>query len=114
MSFFTSIRTAFLKYAEFNGHATRSEFWWWILFNFLVLSVFTLFDIIRIGDGTLGTLLGGIWSLATLLPNLSITVRRLRDADYSWIYIFWSLIPVAGIFILAYFVAQPSKNKTVL
>ena len=33
MTFPQSISTVFRKYAEFNGVATRPEFWWWILFT---------------------------------------------------------------------------------
>ena len=38
MTFFESIRTVIRKYADFTGTASRSEFWWWMLFDILVLA----------------------------------------------------------------------------
>ena len=35
MTFIESIQVCFKKYADFNGCASRPEFWWWALFVFL-------------------------------------------------------------------------------
>ena len=98
MSFGQAIQTVFRKYAEFLGRAGRAEFWWWALFTVLVGGrALNLFDVIRIGDNTsLGSLLAGLWGIAILLPSLAVAVRRLRDAGYSWGYLFFILVPVAG------------------
>src|SRR4029077_1141893 len=101
MSFGEAIQTVFRKYAEFLGRAGRDEFWWWALFNLLVTAALNLFNVIRIGDNAyLGSLLAGLWSIAVLLPSLAVAVRRLRDAGYSWVYLFFILVPVAGIVVL--------------
>ena len=111
MSFGEAIQTVFIKYAEFLGRAGRAEFWWWALFTVLVASALNLFDVIRIGDNAnLGSLLAGLWGIAILLPSLAVAVRRLRDAGYSWGYLFFILVPVAGIFVLIAFWAQPTKE----
>ena len=110
MSFGEAIKTVFRKYAEFTGRATRPEFWWWALFNLLVAGALNFFNVIRIGDNAyLGSLLAGLWGVAVLLPNLAVTVRRLRDAGYGWGHLFWILVPIAGIFVLLAFLAQPTK-----
>jgi uncharacterized membrane protein YhaH (DUF805 family) len=110
MSFGEAIQTVFRKYAEFTGRATRPEFWWWALFNVLVVGALNLFNVIRIGDNAyLGSLLAGLWGIAVLLPNLAVTVRRLRDAGYGWGHLFWLLVPIAGIFVLITLLAQPTK-----
>jgi uncharacterized membrane protein YhaH (DUF805 family) len=110
MSFGEAIQTVFHKYAEFTGRATRAEFWWWALFNLLVAAALNFFNVIRIGDNAyLGSLLAGLWGVAVLLPNLAVTVRRLRDAGYGWGHLFWILVPIAGIFVLIAFLAQPTK-----
>ena len=97
MSFGEAIQTVFRKYAEFMGRAGRAEFWWWALFTVLVASALNLFDVIRIGDnGNLGSLLAGLWGIAILLPSLAVAVRRLRDSGYSWGYLFFILVPIAG------------------
>ena len=111
MSFGEAIQTVFRKYAEFMGRAGRAEFWWWALFTVLVAGALNLFDVIRIGDNAyLGSLLAGVWGVAVLLPSLAVAVRRLRDAGYSWGYLFFILVPVAGIFVLIAFWAQPTKE----
>ena len=54
-------------------------------------------------------MLAGVWGVAVLLPYLAVTVRRLRDAGYGWGHLFWILVPIAGIFVLIAFLAQPTK-----
>jgi len=111
MSFGEAIATVFRKYAEFTGRASRAEFWWWALFNLLVLSALNLFNVIRIGDNDyLGTLLAGLWGIGVLLPYLAVAVRRLRDAGHGWGHLFWILVPIAGIVVLAVYLAQPTKD----
>jgi uncharacterized membrane protein YhaH (DUF805 family) len=69
-----------------------------------------LFNVIRIGDNAyLGSLLAGLWGIAVLLPNLAVTVRRLRDAGYGWGNLFFILVPIAGFFVLITLLAQPTK-----
>ncbi|WP_394940422.1 DUF805 domain-containing protein [Psychromicrobium sp. YIM B11713] len=112
MSFSEAIRIVFKKYAEFNGRADRAEFWWWVLFNLLVLAALNLFAGLPLGESTnLGTLLASLWSIGVLLPSLAVTVRRLRDAGYHWKQVFWGLIPIAGIFIVLFFATQPTKDQ---
>jgi Protein of unknown function (DUF805) len=50
MSFGEAIQTVFRRYAEFTGRATRAEFWWWALFNVLVVGALNLFNVIPIGE----------------------------------------------------------------
>jgi len=110
MSFGEAIRTVFHRYAELTGRAARAEFWWWALFNLLVAAALNFFNVIRIGDNAyLGSLLAGVWGIAVLLPNLAVTVRRLRDAGYGWGHLFWLLVPIAAFFVLITLLAQPTK-----
>jgi uncharacterized membrane protein YhaH (DUF805 family) len=39
MNFIESVKTCFSKYADFSGRATRSEYWWFVLFYTIVLIV---------------------------------------------------------------------------
>lgn len=110
MSFVEAIQTVLKKYAEFEGRATRSEFWWWMLFYALVTAALSVFNVVRINEITsVGTLLTGLWSIAVLLPNLAVAVRRLRDSSFSWYTMFWALVPVVGLIILIVLWAQPTK-----
>ena len=69
-----------------------------------------LFRVFEIGDNSsVGSLLVGLWSIAVLLPNLAVSVRRLRDAGHGWGHLFWILVPIAGLVILVVYWTQPSK-----
>ena len=89
------VKSVILKnYCNFEGRASRPEFWWFFLFNFVVSLVLGLF-------GTkVGTILQGIWSLAILLPQLGLGVRRLHDINKSGWLLLLGLIPVVGWIIL--------------
>ena len=114
MSFGESITTVFRKYAEFDGRATRAEFWWFILFSSLVsaalgaLNVATPEGVIAIGSS-----LAGAWSLAVLVPTLAVSVRRLRDGGWPWTELFWILLPIAGLIVLIVRFCEPSKPVAV-
>ena len=49
------------------------------------------------------------YGVAAVLPGIALTVRCLRDAGYNWPYIFISLIPFVGIFILIFLLCQPTE-----
>ena len=100
MTFFESIQTCFSKYAEFNGRASRSEFWWWVLFVFLASAAASI----------IGPMLSGLFSLAVLLPNFAAGARRPHDTDRSgWLQLV-ALIPLIGWLLLIYWLVQPSKE----
>ncbi|AJT42269.1 DUF805 domain-containing protein [Psychromicrobium lacuslunae] len=111
MSFTEAIQTGFRKYADFAGRATLPEFWWWMLFNLLVAAALNVFSVFAIGDSSsLGAVLTSLWGIGVLLPNLAVSVRRLRDADYNWKNIFWLLVPIAGIIVLVIYWLKPSVS----
>jgi len=87
MGFRGSVESALRQYATFRGRASRSEYWWFYLFTFLVGIV------TGIVDNALGTnVINGLASLALLLPSLAVSVRRLHDSNLAgW----WLLAPVA-------------------
>jgi uncharacterized membrane protein YhaH (DUF805 family) len=97
MDFVGAIKAGFKNYVNFRGTATRPEFWYWFLFTFLVavvsgaigqvLSMVPGLVVIELVFSTITTL----FSLATFLPTLAVTVRRLRDAGFSWV---WLLLPL--------------------
>ena len=111
MSFIESIQTCTSKFADFTGRAARPEFWWFTLFVALVSAALQSFNI-GSTEGTLylGTSLSGIWSVVTLLPFLAVATRRLRDTGRSWHHLFWFLVPIAGLIVLAIYLAEPGKT----
>src|SRR5665647_3616905 len=92
-----AVKTCFTKYAEFGGRAARPEFWWFALFQFVVMTVL----------GMVSSVLYGIAGLGLLLPALAVGSRRLHDVNKSaWLMLLW-LIPVIGWILLIYWAAQP-------
>ena len=95
MSFTDAIKTCFQKYATFSGRARRSEYWFWALFTGLVGLVVAWIE------GSDNGWLSGIVSIAFLIPNLAVGVRRMHDVGRSGWYLLMSLIPLVGwIFVL--------------
>lgn len=110
MNFLDSIKDGFRKYAEFEGRATRPQFWWFILFIALVQAVCNVFVFIQLAPNvSLGSVFSSLVGIATLLPTLAVGVRRLRDAGLAWQNIFWLLLPIAGIIILVVYWVKESK-----
>jgi uncharacterized membrane protein YhaH (DUF805 family) len=81
-----AIKAGFANYVKFSGRATRSEYWWWVLFYVLVSITANIIGI-ALGGGDphtpLARLPSDLVSLAFLLPSLSVAVRRLHDRDKS-------------------------------
>jgi uncharacterized membrane protein YhaH (DUF805 family) len=95
MGFREAVVTCFEKYATFSGRARRSEYWFFFLFVLAASFVTGLIDIALIDEERRP--LTGLFSLATFLPNLAVTVRRYHDIDKSgW----WILFPI-GVWLIA-------------
>lgn len=106
------VKTVFRKYAVFDGRSKRSEYWYFWLFNLclsiVVVSVCSLFFIPDIEEGSEAGIIAAviIWCiyclylLASLIPSLAVTCRRLHDTNRSGACIFINLIPVVGAIIL--------------
>ena len=108
--FFAAVARALRRYADFEGRSTRAEFWWYALFYILVLSLCSIFDFAALTPTvSVGSILASIFAIITLLPTLAVGVRRLRDAGEGWGHIFWLLVPVGGIVILAVYWTRPSQ-----
>lgn len=112
------------KYADFTGRASRSELWWWVLAWVVIEAVINI-----IGNATgqmgaamyrngafhptpgfwfFGALAGLVW-LATIVPWLAITWRRLHDANLAGPFFFLSFIPFVGGIILLILLLLPSN-----
>ncbi len=103
------------RYVQFSGRSRRKEFWMWVLFIILATIVLTILDsmlglggrtfagpsstttptMTSVGYGAFasGGLLTSIFSLAILIPNIAVSVRRLHDIDRSGWFILLPLLP---------------------
>jgi len=83
------------KYAVFEGRARRSEYWYFVLFNFLISLALTFLDealgLLEFGTNT-------VYSLAVMIPSLAVLVRRMHDVGKSgW----FCLIPIYNLILAA-------------
>ncbi|HCY64913.1 MAG TPA: DUF805 domain-containing protein [Oxalobacteraceae bacterium] len=100
MTFVESIKTCLSKYADFNGRASRPEYWWFVLFIVVV----------GFGLSLISDMLSSVFYLGTLLPSIAAAARRLHDTDKSgWLQLI-GLIPVLGWIAIIYLLAQPGKE----
>jgi uncharacterized membrane protein YhaH (DUF805 family) len=100
MTFGQAIQSCLRNYATFSGRASRSELWWFFLFQILV----------SLAANMLGQTLGSLVNLALLLPALAVGARRLHDIGKSgW----WQLLMLTGIglLLLIYWWVQPASDR---
>lgn len=104
--FSAAVRACLQKYIVFEGRAGRPEYWYWVLFTFLLGIAASIVDGIFPGPGFVQPLVG----LATLLPGLAAGARRLHDTGKSGWYLLAGLIPILGWIFLIYLLVQPSEG----
>ena len=101
MNIVEATKLFFTRYTDFNGRSRRSEYWWAYLSITVISAVLT---------AVLGEL-AYVWSLATLVPQIAITIRRLHDIGKSgWFYLI-GLIPLAGPIILLVWMCNDSTEN---
>ena len=103
-------------YADFTGRARRSEYWYFVLFNFIVSILIGLSLGVIAGLLNVPALvyLAYLWSLAVFIPSLAVSVRRLHDIGRSGWWLLLSLIPLIGAIILIIWHctdSQPGANQ---
>ena len=78
------------KYCRLKGRASRSEFWWFCLFTFILNLLVALLGSLL---PALGSIVSAVQALWLLLPTVGVTTRRLHDRNMSgW----WQLLPLAA------------------
>jgi len=101
MDFMTAVKHVFANYANFQGRARRSEYWWFYLFSVIVYVVASIID------GIIGLPIFYVVSLLGLfIPSLAVAIRRMHDTGRSgwWVLIF--LIPLVGLILFIYWFVQ--------
>lgn len=98
VSFPDAVKMFFARYTDFQGRSRRSEYWWVVLFNALVITVLAILMLTLGGFnpdtgamGPLGFLFVGVivlYALAIIVPSIALFVRRLHDINQTgWIYL---------------------------
>ena len=106
------------KYANFEGRASRSEYWHFMLVYQLIIATI-LFICAAISciipvSGTTGVALGlvvlFILSIGFIIPGVAVAVRRLHDLGWSGWFVLVGLIPFVGVPIMLILMALPGKS----
>lgn len=131
MGFLEAYKSFWKNYVNFSGRSSRSAYWYVVLWNAIIISifyililVFTVFTaatssvsdatgdfafIMTSGSTLLILLLLFLYELATFIPLLALTIRRLHDSNKSGWFVLLSLIPFVGSIIMIIFMCMPSE-----
>lgn len=96
MTFSEALKTSLVdKYATFSGRATRSEYWYVVLFGYLLALLIVLLGMM-VDSPELIIGLSSVLSLILLVPGLAVCIRRLHDTGRSGWWYLLVLIPYIG------------------
>lgn len=100
------------KYAVFSGRSRRTEYWMFVLFNLIISVVLGFLDRMTglLQDNGIGVL-GGLYSLAVLIPSIAVSIRRLHDTGRSGWWLLLAFIPLIGGIVLIVFMAQDGEPQ---
>ena len=102
MTFVDAVKACFAKYADFDGRATRAEYWWFFLAVLLGSTATSL----------IGLRVYSLFTVVTILPLVAVGARRLHDTNRSgW----WQLLALApfgavAVFILLAWRSMPPQS----
>jgi uncharacterized membrane protein YhaH (DUF805 family) len=102
MNFFEAIGSGLRNYANFSGRATRPEYWYWIVPVVIINVVLGVVDQTLSPGTQMGTLswVTMVVFLASILPTLGVSIRRLHDIDRSgWWFLLWFTL-VGGVVVI--------------
>lgn len=97
---------AWRRSLDFSGRSSREEFWMFIWVHTLVTIGCIAIDIVM----GMATWFDAVYGLLSLIPMLSVIVRRLHDINKSGYWTFVFFIPVIGPFWLIYLLVQSTYN----
>lgn len=99
---------------NFSGRARRAEYWMPVLFNCIIVIVLMLLMSIGGALGTIFSIAYGLFSIANIVPGLSVCFRRIHDIGKAAWFLLLAFIPlVGGIILLVFFCmdSQPGENQ---
>ena len=117
MTFIEAIKSCFKKYFSIKGRASRSEYWWFQAFfipSFLFVTLATEAENLANASESI------IWFyvaclvvvLLSMIPLITVTIRRFHDTNKSGWYFFLGLIPFIGsLIVTAMMIPEGTKGK---
>ena len=103
-------KLALSKYSDFHGRSRRSEYWYFVLVQFVVSGLLSALSTIMGLFGFMSFLFG----LAMFVPGLAVAVRRLHDTGRSGWFLLLAFLPVIGVIVLIVWLAsdgEPGPNE---
>ena len=101
----------FSKYAVFSGRASRTEYWMFILWNFIIgMMLGAMEGFLGIFPESEYEVLSLTYLLAIACPYLAVSVRRLHDTGLSGWRMLITLVPFIGQLILLFWLIQDSDR----
>ena len=114
VDFGTAVKLGFQRYVDFSGRSTRAEYWWWGLFAVVVGSALIIADTLTGNSftfGRLGGLLETPFTLATIIPSLALSVRRLHDINRTgWWLLLWFVLVIGWIVLIVWATERGDKG----
>ena len=104
MNFIESLQICYKKFFDFSGRASKSEYWWFQLYNTILYILTFVFQ----NDLAL---LFSILGIANLIPVFAAGVRRVHDSNKSGWWILISFVPIIGLYIIVLLITDGSKGK---
>ena len=113
MGMFDAVKNAYYHYFTLKGRATRSEYWWFWLYQSLgyivIVAACIATSVTFQDDEGLSFILVGIFGIFHVIPNFTILVRRLHDSSKSGWWVLLLLLSGPGALILFIFTLLPSE-----
>ncbi len=103
---------ALKKYAQFSGRSSRSEYWYFFLYNILINALFSGLSTLTQDVKTISTIIfivSLVITLFLLVPGLAVAVRRLHDLGKSAWMMLILLIPIIGVIWFIILMSLPSS-----
>lgn len=108
MQFGEAVKSGFSHYADIRGRASRSAFWWWLLFASVAVAAPAMVILalvlagVTVPGATGEELLWPVWllGLGLVVPTATLAMRRLHDSGHSAWWLLVALIPVLGTVVL--------------
>lgn len=98
MNFPTHFKTYYLnilkEYKNFRGRSSRKEFWYFQLYNFLVIILLIVLEDL-LGISSLDSdrsIFADAYNLIVLIPHIAVGVRRMHDVDMKGWFLLLPLI----------------------
>jgi uncharacterized membrane protein YhaH (DUF805 family) len=122
----TAVKRFFQNYAVFTGRASRAEYWWTVLAYYVVIIVLGVLagivgsatrTVDAYGEYQPGGVIAvfivpiAVITLASLVPFVALSVRRLHDANLSGFFYFLNFIPSLGSLIMLILAALPPQPE---